>query len=272
MVRFSRLLVSATLLASALSVSAQQPESTQQSQPTPSQPAPRAVSPSADLSVAQLEDEGDVLRGQKDFLDAMDYYQAALKKSNTAALHNKAGVCWIQMGHYGEARKEFEIAIKMDKAYPEAYNNLGVTYYQMRQYAGAVKEYRRAIKLRETSASFHMNLGSAYFSRKDYDDASREFARALQIDPMIFEPQASGGVSVKLATQGDRAYFHYTLAKMYGGRGDAERCRAYLSKANEEGYPFVKDALKDSGFAALRKDPEFVTFVRSLKPPDNTPQ
>src|SRR5258708_9449939 len=204
MVRFSRLLVSATLLASALSVSAQQPESKQQSQPTPSQPAPRAVSPTLDMSIEQLEDEGDVLRGQKDFLDAMDYYQTALKRSNTAALHNKAGVCWIQMAHYGEARKEFEIAIKMDKAYPEAYNNLGVTYYQMKQYGGAVREYRRAIKLRETSASFHMNLGSAYFSRKDYNDASKEFARALQIDPMIFEPQPSGGVSLKLPTQGDR--------------------------------------------------------------------
>ena len=266
MIRFSRLLVSATLLASALSVSAQQ------KQQSPSQPPSATVSPSPDMSVEQLEDQGDVLRAQKDFLDAMDFYQAALKKSNTAALHNKAGVCWIQMARYAEARKEFEQAIKMDNTYPEAHNNLGVTYYQMRQYGGAVKEYRKAIKLRETAASFHMNLGSAYFSRKDYEDASREFVRALQIDPMVFDPQPSGGVSVKLATQGDRAYFHYMLAKMYGSRGDAERCRAYLSKANEEGYPYVKDALKDNGFAALRKDPEFVTFVRSLRPPDNTPQ
>jgi tetratricopeptide (TPR) repeat protein len=262
MTRFSRLLVSATLLASALSVSAQQ------TQPLPFQLGPRSLAPSADSSIEQLEDQGDILRAEKNFLDAMDYYQAALKKSSTPALHNKAGVCWIQMARYSDARREFEKAIKLDSKYPEAHNNLGVTYYQMRQYAGAVNEYRKAIKLRENSASFHMNLGSAYFSRKAYDEASREFARALQIDPQIFDPQPSGGVSVKLATQGDRAYFHYTLAKMYGSKGDAERCRAYLSKANEEGYPFIKDALKDDGFAALRKDPQFISFVRSLRPPD----
>ena len=261
--RFSRLLISVTLFASTLSVSAQQ------TQPSPSQVAPHSVSPSPDLSIEQMEEEGDALRAQKNFLDAMDYYHAALKKSSTAVLHNKAGVCWIQMAHYAEARKEFEQAIKLDNGYPEAHNNLGVAYYQMKHYSGAVKEYKKAIKLHDNSASFHMNLGSAYFTRKDFDDAAREFNRALQIDPQVFEPQPSGGVSVKLASQGDRAFFHYTLAKMYGSRGDAERCRAYLSKANEEGYPFVKDALKDSGFAGLRKDPNFVAFVRSLKPPDS---
>jgi tetratricopeptide (TPR) repeat protein len=263
MVRFSRLLVSATLLVSALSVPAQQ------TQPASSQPAPPSISPPSDWSAEQLETEGDVLRAQKNYLDAMDYYRAAMKKSHSAVLHNKAGVCWIQLARYGEARKEFEAAIKLDSKQPEAHNNLGVTYYQLRQFGGAVSEYRKAIKLRDTSASFHMNLGSAYFSRKAYDEAAKEFDRALRLDPMIFDPQPSGGVSVKLATQGDRGYFHYTLAKMYGSRGDVERCRAYLSKANEEGYPFVKDALKDNGFAALRKDPDFVAFVRSLKLPDS---
>jgi hypothetical protein len=52
---------------------------------------------------------------------------------------------------------------------------------------------------------------------------------------------------------------------MYGHRGDMERCRLYLSKASEEGYPYVRDALKDSEFAGLRKNPDFVVFVRSLK-------
>jgi hypothetical protein len=59
------------------------------------------------------------------------------------------------------------------------------------------------------------------------------------------------------------------LAQMYGHRGDAEMCRLYLSKANEEGYPFVRDALKDNEFSGLRKDPNFVVFVRSLKPAES---
>jgi tetratricopeptide (TPR) repeat protein len=190
-----------------------------------------------------------------------------MQKNDTAVLHCKTGVAWLQLSKYADAKKEFQRAIRLDNSYPEAHNNLGVIYYVNRDYGAAIKEYHRAIKLKPESAHFHSNLGSAYFSRKDYEKASREFAYAMQLDPSIFDPSPSGGVSVKLATLGDRAYFHYVIARMYGSRGDEDKCRLYLSKANEEGYPRVKDALKDEEFAGMRKDPAFVEFVRSLKPP-----
>jgi tetratricopeptide (TPR) repeat protein len=227
----------------------------------------RAAPPSAAASAEQLEEQGDVLRARKDYVDAMDYYHAAEQKADSAELHNKIGICLIQLQRYSESKKQFEKAVKMNPGYPEAHNNLGAADYQMRRFGAAVKEYIRAIKLNEESAHFHSNLGSAYFSRKDYSKATREYQRAMQLDPTIFDPQSGGGVSVKLATQGDRAYFHYMIAKMYGIKGDEENCRLYLAKANEAGYPYVKDALKDGEFAQLRKDPGFVTFVRSLKRP-----
>jgi hypothetical protein len=103
------------------------------------------------------------------------------------------------------------------------------------------------------------------------DGATKEYSRAMQIDPAIFERQPSGGVAVKLVTSTDLARFHYLMAQMYGQNGNLERCRYYLSKANEEGYP-IKDALKDNEFADLRKDPNFVAFVRSLKTPSEASQ
>lgn len=226
-----------------------------------------AAPPSPTSAPAELELRGDSLRAQKDYLDAIDFYKAALMKNETAVLHNKLGVSWLQLSKYPEARREFERATKDDKDYAEGHNNLGVVHYVNREYGAAVKEYRRAIHINPNSAAFHSNLGSAYFSRKDFAKANREYARAMEIDPAIFDPTPSGGVSVKLATQGDRAYFFYLIAKTYGSRNDAEHCRLYLSKANEVGYPRVKDALKDDEFAGLRKNPAFVEFVRSLKPP-----
>jgi tetratricopeptide (TPR) repeat protein len=226
-----------------------------------------AVAPPSPLSSAQeLETRGDVLRAEKDYLDAIDFYATALKKNNTATLHNKMGVAFLQLAKYTEARREFQRAIKLDKSLPEPHNNLGVTYYERKQNDDAVKEYQRALKLRPQSAPFHSNLGSAYFSLKEFEKAAKEYARAMQIDPNIFDPSPSGGVSVKLANAGDRAYLHYVIARMYAGKGDVERCRLYLSKANEEGYPRIKDALKDEQFGDLRKDPAFVAFVLSLKP------
>jgi tetratricopeptide (TPR) repeat protein len=259
---FSRNFLTLLLLfcAASLLAQTQQPQRPDDAQTSVEPPSPASTSD-------ELEVRADSLRAEKDYLDSIDYYRAALQKNDTAALHNKMGVALLQLSKYSEARKEFAHAIKIDGKAAEAHNNLGVTYYVARQYSSAIKEYRKAIKLNPDSAPFHSNMGSAYFSRQEYGKATKEYAHAMQLDPAIFDPTPSGGVSVKLATQGDRAYFHYVIAKMYGSKGDVEHCRLYLSKANEEGYPRVKDALKDEEFAGMRKDPAFVIFVRSLKPP-----
>jgi len=261
MYRFSRNVLTVTLLCAFSCLS-------QSQEPQTNNSVPQVAPPSASSSAQDLELRGDSLRAQKDYLDAIDFYKAALQKNESAMLHNKVGVSLLQLSKYSDSRKEFERAIRLDSSYAEGHNNLAVIFYVNRQYSSAIKEYRRAIKLNPNSASFHSNLGSAYFSRKDFEKATKEYARAMELDPNIFDPSPSGGVAVKLATQGDRAYFHYVIAKMYGSKGDGEHCRLYLSKANEEGYPRVKDALKDEEFSTLRKDPAFVEFVRSLKPPE----
>ena len=224
----------------------------------------RVPPPAADAPAAELEVQGDALRAQKAYLDAIDYYRAAIKKSDTAVLHNKMGISLLLLQRDKEAKKEFQHAIKEDKTYPEAYNNLGALYYHDRRFGSAVKEYKKAISISDQNASFHSNLGTAYFSQKDYDRASQEYQRAMVIDPEIFERSPSGGVSVKLVTSNDLGHFHYVMAQMYGKHGDSTHCRYYLSKAYEEGYP-INGALHDNEFAGLRKDPNFVTFVRSLK-------
>ena len=261
--RFSRLLLIIGLLAFILPLRAQESstaDSTSQLRVPPS-------SENADL--VDLEQQGDQLRAQKAYLDSIDYYRAAMKTADNAVLHNKIGMCLLQLRRDLQAKKEFQHAIKANKDYAEAYNNLGALYYNLRKYGSAIKEYKKAIKLHEENASFHSNLGGAYFSQKDFDRASKEYQRAIQLDPEIFQRQSSAAaISIRLVGSNDLGHFHYVMAQMYGQHGDQQHCRFYLSKANEEGYP-IKDALRDNGFAGLRKNPEFVAFVRSLKPPSS---
>jgi tetratricopeptide (TPR) repeat protein len=249
------------LLALALPLCAQEPSSTDSTSQV------RVPPPADNADPVELEQQGDQFRAQKAYLDSIDYYRAAMKTSESAVLHNKIGMCLLQLRRDSEARKEFQRAIKGNKDYAEAYNNLGALYYNLRKYGAAIREYKKAIKLNDESASFHSNLGGAYFSQKDFERASREYQRAIQIDPDIFQRQSSASaISIRLVGSNDLGHFHYVMAQMYGQHGDQEHCRFYLSKANEEGYP-IKDALRDNEFAGLRKKPEFVAFVRSLKPP-----
>jgi tetratricopeptide (TPR) repeat protein len=255
------------VLASALPLCAQQPPVTPASNPAPDPGMLlRVPPPAANAPAPELELQGDTLRSEKAYLDAIDYYRAAMKKADSATLRNKTGISLFLLRRDKEAKKEYERAIKLDKMYPEAHNNLGALYYDLKKYGPAIHEYKKAIKLNENSASFHKNLGTAYFSQKNFQDAGREYQRAMELDPSVFERQNSGGIAVNLISSNDLGHFHYVMAQMYGQHGDEEKVRYYLAKANEEGYP-IKSALHDSVFAGLRKDPNFITFVRSLKPP-----
>src|SRR5689334_8104655 len=49
----------------------------------------RVPPPQENATAAELESQGDELRAQKAYLDSIDYYRAALKKGDTAVLHNK---------------------------------------------------------------------------------------------------------------------------------------------------------------------------------------
>src|SRR5438094_3429948 len=113
----------------------------------------RAEAPSKNASAAELEDSGDQLRAQNAFADAIDYYRAAMEKADSAALHNKIGIAYLQQMRRDDAHKDFKRAIKMDRNYAEAYNNLGVVEYHRRNFGGAISQYNKAIRLRAGDAA-----------------------------------------------------------------------------------------------------------------------
>lgn len=224
--------------------------------------------PPADATVDQLEHSADQLRAEKHLLDALDYYDAALKKAaapQTAVLWNKIGITRLQMGRFKDARKSFEKSLKIDKTYPDAYNNLGAAWYAEKKYGKAIKEYKKALELREESASFHCNLGVVYFAKKDFANAITEFARALQLDPDILVRHSQAGVVAQMTNSEDRAKYAFMLARMYAKMGNNDRALEQLRHAIEDGYKDLDPVYKDADFAGLRKDPRF-TELMAAKP------
>lgn len=248
--------------------------------------ARHADAPSAEASAEELESKGDQFRGDKDFLDALDYLRAAAAKSpKNPKLLNKIGIVQLQMVRYSEARKSFEAAIRMNRGYADAHNNLGVDYYLQESakqaaklrtgsdlaswssgdFGRAIKEYRKAIKLQEDSASFYSNLGTAYFAKKDFAKAVESYSRALELDPDVFEHTSRVGVAAQTSSPGDRAEYFYLLARMYAKSGATDRSLSYLRRALEDGYKDINKIFRDDEFAAVRNDPRFSALM-SHKP------
>ena len=79
-------------------------------------PMHRAEPPSPGASAMELEKRGDELQSAKYYLDAIDYYQAALKKDpNNPVLTNKLGMQDLMLHRWRNARRNFEQAIRLDK-------------------------------------------------------------------------------------------------------------------------------------------------------------
>lgn len=228
---------------------------------------PVSATPQVSLTLGtaeQLETRGDELRETKNYLDAIDYYEAAIKKQPTAVLYNKEGMSYLAMSNLDKAQKSIQRAVKLDKKYAEAYNNLGVIFYLRKKYGPAEKNYKKALAIRE-SASFHSNLGTVYVERKEFDKGMAEYAKAFAMDPEIFERTSRTGVSARMSSPDDRARFYYVLAKLYAGTGESEKSLLYLKKAMEEGFPDINNVYKDAEFATLRKDERF-TEVMAQRP------
>ena len=251
-----------TSLASGQSPQTSQNSLTDQIQIAP--PMRQVPAPSPNASAAELEKQGDLLRSEKNYLDALDYYRAAATKSpQSAALHNKIGISNLMLQRFKEAGKEFEQAIKQDKKFAEAVNNLGVIDYERRKYGAAVKQYKKALALQPDSASFYSNLGAAYFAKKDFEHATKAYAEAVRLDPEIFDRTSHTGIAAQMASPEDRAHYDYVLAKLYAKIGDRDHSLEFLRKSMEEGYKDVKNVYTDPEFAELRKDARFEQLMKS---------
>ncbi|MGA2356309.1 MAG: tetratricopeptide repeat protein [Terriglobales bacterium] len=225
-------------------------------------PLHRVAPPPAQASPEELERRGDELRTEKNYLDAVDYYQAALRSlGGNASLINKIGICQLMMQRYKQARKTFERAIHADRDHADAYNNLGVTYYAVHNFNAAIKQYEKAIALKNDAASFYSNMGTAYFGKKEFEKAIRCYESAVGLDPEIFDHSSHAGLQAKLPSPEDRAHYDYVLARLYARTGETDRSLHYLKKAMEEGYTGIKAVYKDTEFATLRKDPRFTELM-----------
>ena len=225
----------------------------------------RVEPPSASATAKELERIGDALQADKDYLDGIDYYAAALAKDpQNAILINKIGISELELHRYREAKKSFERAIRMNKSYANAYANLGVVSYQESSYRKSIRYYDKAIELDGDEAVFYNNRAASLFAKKEFEKASEDYAKALQLDPDIFERTGrGGGVQARLPSPEDRARYDYVLAKLYARNGMADRSLHYLRKAMEDGYKNIKSVYKDDEFSELRKDPRFAELMAS---------
>jgi len=231
------------------------------------QAAPATPVPNPNASAKELEQQGDQMRAEKRYLDAVDFYKAAMAKQPSALLWNKEGMSYVMLQRNVEATKCFDRAIKLDKHAPEGYNNRGYMEYAKRNYGKAIHYYEKASSLRPTDGLFRYNIGTVYFAQHDYHRAAQEYQAAYKLDPNIFDRISKTGIMAQSSSPEDRAAFSFMVAKMYAQAGDIDHSLEYLRKAMEEGYKNINKVYTDAEFATLREDKRFAELMAQKPQP-----
>jgi tetratricopeptide (TPR) repeat protein len=214
------------------------------------------------MTAAQLENAGDDARAKKDFVQAIDYFRAAIKKDKkNSVLYNKLGLAELKNNDLRGARQDFDKSVKLNLKYSEAVNNIGAVEFMRKNYGAAAKYFKKAVALEETRATFHVNLGAAWFSQKKVERSVMEYARALELDPDALRQNAKVGIAAQISSPEERAQYSYMLAKIYAKRGDTEGCLQCLKRAKEDGYRNLANVYKDEEFVRIRDNPRLHEVV-----------
>ncbi len=108
---------------------------------------------------------------------------------NLARAFFNRGRAWADQANYDRAIQDFDQAIRLDPAYPDAFNNRGVAWLGKGQMQSAAADFDQAITLDPNYAIAIYNRGLAAQNLGHADEAARYFAKAREVGPRLVPPK-----------------------------------------------------------------------------------
>lgn len=207
-----------------------------------------ATAPTGPTGQLSAEELGDLHMARRRYQAALEAYRRA--PLDSAQIWNKIGIAEQQLYLMPDAKKSYEMSIKLNPHNPDVMNNLATVYYSMQQYGTAEKLYRRALKMKPRSALIYKNLGTNLLAANKFKKGWGCYQAALSLDPEIFERANLLRIGEPTPTQ-KRGAMSYYLAKSYVMVGMNDLAVEYLRRAIDEGFTDKKKILADKEFASL---------------------
>lgn len=81
------------------------------------------------------------------------------------------GYAYFLKGQNDKAKKEFYVALELDKNYFDAYYNLGLVFHEEKKYDEALDVFEKCVEISPKDFKGHLRKGMAYRELGMYDDA-----------------------------------------------------------------------------------------------------
>ena len=126
-------------------------------------------------------------RGQPD--NAIPFFQKALAlEPGSAQLHFALGSAWHQTGSDEQAVAEFEKALELDPALPQAgrmRENIADYFFGAGRLDDAIAQYQKALEMDPGNGAVHYDLGRALYKTGRAREAIPHLQKALEIQPSL---------------------------------------------------------------------------------------
>jgi len=140
-------------------------------------------------------------------LDAFNNALTILEENNLLDLEKRETLDWkeeyvyfyrantfIDLGKFSYAMLDYQLAIKKNQKFAEAYNNLGVGYSLLGDSNRAIEQFDLALKNRGGSITYY-NRGGVFFHQRDFQKTIEDYSKAIDIDPqtpLFYQARADG--------------------------------------------------------------------------------
>ncbi len=132
---------------------------------------------------------GNLLRGNKDYAEAITYYTKAMEKLGPQdkshwSIHYARGVCYERIKDWSKAEADLQKALEIDPDQELVLNYLGYSWVDQHvNLEKAMDLIRRAVQKRPNDGYFVDSLGWAYYRQNDFEQAVKHLERAVELKP-----------------------------------------------------------------------------------------
>lgn len=144
---------------------------------------------------AQFFLKGNLKLSQKEYTDAIHYYDEALQKKNDFAdAYNNRGIAYLRMGDIEKALSDFSKAIDIDPKFDQAYFNRAGALVDTKTFVTAATDLEKIRKSYQDSTNYYLKWGDLKFGQGYYEQALAEYDRSLSLRPQNVQALVNRGV------------------------------------------------------------------------------
>ena len=142
---------------------------------------------------------------------------------HSLAANGGLGMVYMERGMLEEARRQFEIAIKLYPDHHKSYYNLGLIYHQTGDLNKSINYFNRSVALDPGSVRGHYNLATLYAKQGKMEPAIAHYTKVIELDPEMVEAHYNLGMAYAMKRQLERAVAQWEIVLKLEPRHTAAR-------------------------------------------------